>query len=64
MSSFIRHNCGKADIKIHLFNGGEEPFRNDVYGQEIIFERTIFKSGASTHTIKSKTGAIVYTKSE
>ena len=31
---------GKAKIQIHLFNGGSDAFRFDVYGKEIIVERS------------------------
>ncbi len=63
VAQFVRHECVKADVKVHLYNGGEEAYCKDKYGDEIVFGRSIFKnSGASSHYLRDKNGKEVYTK--
>ena len=51
-----------------MYNGGEEPFRPNVYGDEIIFQRTIYAkldpnkaAPSSTLTIRNKDGTFSVT---
>ncbi|WAQ83546.1 hypothetical protein PtA15_3A917 [Puccinia triticina] len=53
LKSFIREGQNKAEVTLHLTNRGEEAFQPDVYGDEIIIERSISKDGASGFKIKS-----------
>ncbi|POW08361.1 hypothetical protein PSTT_07591 [Puccinia striiformis] len=53
LKSFIREGQNKAEVTLHLTNRGEEAFQPDIYGDEIIIERSISKDGASGFKIKS-----------
>ncbi len=63
LSEFIRHGCQKTEIKVHLYNGGDESYRQETFGKEIIFQRTITPSH-STHVLKDDKGRTVYEKSK
>ena len=45
MSEFINYDSNKAEVKIALYNGGDNAFRQDVYGDRIIFERILRRVG-------------------
>jgi len=80
LQGFVRHNMTKADvsvadilpryklllqIKVTLFNGGSESYRYDVYGDAIVFHRTIStKGGASGHGLFTANGEKKYEGSE
>jgi len=53
LKSFIREGQNKAEVTLHLTNRGEEAFHPEIYGDEIIIERSISKDGASGFKIKS-----------
>ncbi|KAH9469428.1 hypothetical protein MJO29_003615 [Puccinia striiformis f. sp. tritici] len=53
LKSFIREGQNKAEVTLHLTNRGEEAFQPEIYGNEIIIERSISKDGASGFKIKS-----------
>ena len=40
-TEFIRTDCTKAVIKIELWNDGPEGYKRQVFGDRIIFEKTI-----------------------
>ena len=51
-----------------MYNGGEEPFRHNIYGDEIIFQRIIYakldpnaQARPSTLTIRNRDGTALVT---
>ena len=42
-------------VRIHLYNGGVQPYKPEQWGDEIIFEKTIYET-ASHLVIKGTTG--------
>jgi len=52
LKTFIREGEKKAEVSLHLTNRGDEAFKPDTYGDEIIIERTISKDGSSGFKIK------------
>lgn len=59
MSDYIKHDCNKAEIRVHIHNGGEDSYRHEVYGDTIIFERTIHKAGQSVQKVLSERKKVV-----
>ncbi|MBW0473299.1 hypothetical protein O181_013014 [Austropuccinia psidii MF-1] len=53
LKNFIREGQNKAEVTLHLSNRGDEAFKPEIYGDEIIIERTLSKDGSSTYKIKS-----------
>jgi chromosome segregation ATPase len=59
MASFIREGFeGSAIVKVTITNAGEDGYQRDVYGDEIIVERTISRNGTSSYKIMDKEGKI------
>jgi chromosome segregation ATPase len=53
-----------ANITIHLTNGGQTPYKPDLYPDIIVIERRLNKEGPSPYKIKNSSGRIVSTKKE
>ncbi|KAI8970307.1 P-loop containing nucleoside triphosphate hydrolase protein [Mycotypha africana] len=64
LSDFIKNGASAANITIHLTNGGDLPYRPDIYSDMIIVERRINKDGPAPYKIKNASGRIVSTKKE
>ena len=44
LKDFIKSGQTKAEVILHISNEGDEPYRPEVYGDTIIFERHIFEN--------------------
>ena len=55
VGKFVQKSQTKAEIKITICNNDNEPFKRDVYGDYIIFERHLYASGLSIYNIKNDT---------
>jgi hypothetical protein len=64
LKQFIRRDTVKAEIQIHLWNGGEDAYKTNVYGDRIIFERIIPANGSAVQNIKDHLGNTVHTGSK
>ena len=53
LKDFIKSGQTKAEVILHISNEGDEPYRYEVYGDTIIFERHIFENGTNNLFIKS-----------
>ena len=53
--SFIKQDQSKAVVKIHLFNGGECAYRQNEWGNEIVFEKVLYEKASHLH-IKGASG--------
>jgi chromosome segregation ATPase len=62
LKGFIREGQNKAEVTLHLTNRGEEAFHPEIYGDEIIIERSFSKDGASGFKIKSRDGRTISNK--
>ena len=47
--SFIKQGQSKAVVKIHLFNGGECAYRQNEWGNEIVFEKVLYEKASHLH---------------
>ena len=64
LKDFIKSGQTKAEVILHISNEGDEPYRYEVYGDSIIFERTI-QEKTNTLTIRgTKDEHIVLTSSK
>ena len=59
VGKFVQKSQTKAEIKITLCNRGNDPFKHDVYGDSIIFERHIYATGISVYSIKNESSIVV-----
>lgn len=65
MSSLIREGSpGPAILRVTLLNEGSDAFQAEYYGNRIIIERKIPKTGASTYKLLNANGTVVSTKKE
>ena len=53
VGKFVQKETNKAEIRITISNRDEEPYRHEVYGDKIVFERTIYANGVSHYNIKN-----------
>ena len=53
--SFIKQDESKAVVKIHLFNGGDCAYRQNEWGNEIVFEKVLYETASHLH-IKGASG--------
>lgn len=64
LNKYIRIGANKGVVRIHFSNNDsnfQKGYLNDVYGDEIIVERTIYLKGTSNYTFKgSKTNSPIY----
>jgi structural maintenance of chromosomes protein 6 len=56
--------CSSATIVVKIHNGGNDPYKPELYGDVIAIERRFSKDGSSGYKIKSNTGHVVSTKRE
>jgi hypothetical protein len=52
--------CRTAKVVVHLRNDRESPYEHDKFGDEIIVERAINKSGPTTVKLMDKNHRVVY----
>lgn len=55
---FIKHGMDYALVQIHLANGGHDPYCHDEFGDVIVVEHRIEKSGGGTYRLKSADGRV------
>ena len=55
---FIKHGTDYALVQIHLANGGHDPYCHDEFGDVIVVEHRIEKSGGGTYRLKSADGRV------
>lgn len=62
LSELVRHGESSAIIRITLFNGGPDAYQPEIFGNEILIERTIGAKGTScsSHKAKCANGSVVY----
>ena len=56
IGQFVRKGQSKGVVCLHLYNGGDNAYRNDFYGDQIILERTITTNNSGPTTIKGSSG--------
>ena len=59
VGKFVQKSQNKAEIKITMSNKDSDPFKRDVYGDSIIFERHLYASGISIYHIKNESSIVV-----
>ena len=59
VGKFVQKAQNKAEIKITMCNMDNEPFKHELYGDSIIFERHLYASGISIYHIKNASSIIV-----
>ena len=60
VGKFVQKQTNKAEIRITISNRGDDAYKYDTYGGEIIFERIIYAAGHSIHNIRrGDTNAVV-----
>ena len=64
VGKFVQKSQTKSEIKITLCNKDNDPFKHEVYGDSIIFERHLYANGLSVYNIKSESSTIVCTGSK
>ena len=50
--SLIKHGADYALISVHLANGGEDPWKADEFGDTIVAERRLERTGAGSYKLK------------
>jgi structural maintenance of chromosomes protein 6 len=50
--SLIKHGADFALISVHLANGGEDPWKADEFGDTIVAERRLERTGAGSYKLK------------
>ena len=58
VGKFVQKSQTKAEIKITICNNDNEPFKRDVYGDYIIFDRHLYASGLSIYNIKNESSIV------
>ena len=64
VGKFVQKSQTKAEVKITISNNDNDPFRKDVYGDCIIFERHLYATGLSVYSIKNESSIVVFTGSK
>ena len=64
VGKFVQKSQTKAEVKITLCNNDNDPFKRDVYGDSIIFERILYATGLSVYSIKNESSIVVCTGSK
>uniref|UniRef100_A0A7S2WJD2 RecF/RecN/SMC N-terminal domain-containing protein n=1 Tax=Mucochytrium quahogii TaxID=96639 RepID=A0A7S2WJD2_9STRA len=63
LKSLIRHGSrGDAYVTVSLYNGGREAFRPEEFGNTIVVERTLKRSGGSSYRLMNAENKVVTTK--
>ena len=52
VGKFVQKGTNRAEIKITVWNSGEDGYKQDTYGDTIVFERTIYANGQSNNCIR------------
>ncbi|CAH7690120.1 hypothetical protein PPACK8108_LOCUS25366 [Phakopsora pachyrhizi] len=64
LSSFIKEGETRAEITLHLTNRGDEAFKREIYGDEIIIQRVLSKESSGYKIKGSRDNKIISTKKE
>ena len=64
VGKFVQKSQTKAEVKITICNNDNDPFKRDVYGDCIIFERILYANGLSVYSIKNESSIVVCTGSK
>lgn len=56
---FIRTGQTQASVEIQLYNGGENTYRNELYGNKIIISRSVTVNGGGGYKIRNAEGKVV-----
>lgn len=59
ITSLVKRGETSASVVIHLNNNCDQGYDRDIYGNEIIVQRTFSSNGSSTYRIKSSTGQVI-----
>lgn len=57
-----RNGQSSASVEVDLWNGGEDSYRKDVYGETITIFRSVSSGGGGNYKIKDSKGKVVVTK--
>ena len=52
VGKFVQKGTNRAEIKVSVWNSGEDGYKQEVYGNTIVFERVIYANGQSNNSIK------------
>jgi len=55
---FIKHGTDYALVQIHLANGGHDPYCHDEFGDVVVVEHRIEKTGGGAYRLKSADGRV------
>ncbi|KAJ6634725.1 Structural maintenance of chromosomes protein 6 [Pseudolycoriella hygida] len=61
LAQLIKHGERSASVIIYIENGCDQSYEREVYGPEIIVQRTFTVDGSSSYRIKKSTGQVVST---
>ena len=64
LKELIKIGCSKAVIKLSIKNGGKDAFKEDLYGNLIIVERTLKIDGSSSYKLMNSSNKTVSNKKE
>ena len=66
IGQFVQKGQNRAEIRVTLFNEGDDAYRPEMHGTRIVFERIIYAHGQSIHHIRrgDATNAQLYTGSK
>ncbi|KAI7890418.1 uncharacterized protein EV154DRAFT_422057, partial [Mucor mucedo] len=64
LGSFIKEGMSAANITIHLTNGGDRPYKPNLYPGIIVIERRLNLEGPSPYKLKNSSGKIISHKKE
>ena len=52
VGKFVQKGTNRAEIKVSVWNSGEDGYKQDTYGNTIVFERIIYANGQSNNCIR------------
>ncbi|KAG0287576.1 Structural maintenance of chromosomes protein 6 [Linnemannia gamsii] len=62
LKALIREGATQTDVRLQLWNRGNDGYKPDIYGESIIVERRISLDGGSSYKIKNAKGKTISTK--
>lgn len=64
IESLVREGASASRVKVKLYNGGNNPFAPDIYGEHIIVERCIRRGGSGSYHIYNSNNRLVTSRKE